>query len=220
MRGFTLLEVLIATALTALILSAVYGAYVSNLESIEAGREAARMQQTSRIFFDLLAKDVRCAMGDFLGVYGGLEAEDQEVEGKPADRLQILTSASHAALGGIHTGLSRVAYDMIYDAREEKFILNRTQETIVGEASSAGMQTYELTRMAVGLDLLFLDAKGRELKSWGTGDAQDLGQLPALVRVSLTLKDSSGQKRVFVTSIRPELADPGPLKSAMGGVLP
>ena len=72
MKGFTLLEVLIATALTALILSAVYGAYVSNLDSIQAGREAARMQQTSRIFFDLVAKDVRCALGgDFLGVVRG-----------------------------------------------------------------------------------------------------------------------------------------------------
>jgi general secretion pathway protein J len=213
MKGFTLLEVLIATALTALILSAVYGAYVSNLGSIEAGREAARMQQTSRIFFDLLAKDVRCAMGDFLGVYGGLEGEDLEVEGRPADRLQMLTSASHAALGSINTGLSRVGYEMSYDAKEEGFILNRTQETIVGEASSAGIQTYELTRIAIGLDLLFLDAKGQEYKSWGSGEALDLGQLPALVRVILTLRSSSGQQRVFVTSIRPELAEKIPGKT-------
>jgi len=207
MKGFTLLEVLIATVLTALILSAVYGAYATNLESIELSREAARMQQTSRIFFDLLAKDVRGGLGDFLGVYGGFEGEDLEWEGRPADRLQMLTSASHNALGGISTGLSRVRYEMAPDEKGERFVLNRTQETLLGEASSTGVQTYELTRMAIGLDLIFHDSRGTEHKSWGSGEVQDLERIPTLVRVRLTLQDSSGQKRAFVTTIRPELAE-------------
>lgn len=207
MKGFTLLEVLIATALTAVILTSVYGAYVSNLDSVQAGREAARMQQTSRIFFDLVAKDVRCALGgDFLGVVGGLEGEDQEVQGRPVDQLRMLTSASHGGVGGMNTGLFRVAYGMAVREDEAGFILYRDQVSILGEANSVGQQTYELTRMANGLDFRFLDAKGREFKSWPPVEGQDHGDLPSLLRVSLRLRSASGQERVFVTSIRPELA--------------
>lgn len=207
MKGFTLLEVLIASTLTAVILTAVYGAYVANTDAIQAAREASRMQQTSRMIFDLLAKDVRCALGgDFLGVDGGMEGANLEVQGRPADRLGMLTSASHAGVEAVRTGLYRVFYEMAVNEQEEDgFILSRSQEMIVGEAASAGRQTYELTRMASGLDLRFLDAEGREHESWGGTEGQG-GKLPSLVQVKLTLKGASGNERVFVTSLRPEAA--------------
>jgi len=96
---------------------------------------------------------------------------------------------------------------MAPDEKGERFILSRTQESLMGEASSTGVQTYELTRMAIGLDLIYLDSKGTEHKSWGSGEGEDLERLPTMVRVRLTLQDSSGQKRAFVTTIRPELAE-------------
>lgn len=201
MKGFTLLEVLIATALTAVILVAVYGAYVTNTDTIQAAREASRMQQTARILFDLMAKDVRCTLrGDFQGVEGGMRGMDLEVQGRPADGLQMVTSASHAGVAGVTTGLYRVLYEMAVNEEEEGgFILYRTQEAIFGEAASADLHNYELTRMATGLNLGFQDAEGREFESWGSG-------LPSLVQVKLTLKGSSGQERVFVTSLHPEAA--------------
>lgn len=202
MKGFTLLEVLIVTILTAVILTAVYGSYVSNMETVQAAREAARMQQTSRIIFDLMSKDVRCALGgDFMGVDGGMEGADMEIQRRPADTLRMLTSASHAGVIGVNTGLYRVAYETALNEKEDRFILSRVQETIVGEGASTGQQTYELTRIATSLDLLFLDADGQEFESWESG-----GKLPSLVRVRLGLKGPSGQERTFVTSLRPELA--------------
>lgn len=203
MKGFTLLEILIATALTAVILMAVYGAYTSNMETIQAARENARMHQTARILFDLMKKDLQCALAeDEIGILG----EDRELDGKPADRLRIVTSASHAGAAGLNTGLYRISYEMVPDEKEEGYVLYRTQEGVVGEGASTGPQAYELTRRVSGLDLRFQDREGEMLESWGDQEGFPADQLPSLVLARVTLKTPSGLERVFTMAVHPELA--------------
>jgi prepilin-type N-terminal cleavage/methylation domain-containing protein len=207
MKGFTLLEILIATTLTAVILTAVYGAYASNMETVQRARENGQLHQTARIVFDMMRKDLQCALGeDLLGLVG----ENEEVDGKPADRLQVITAASHAADVDMETGLYIVGYEMVKDEKGEGFTLFRTQEGIAGEGVGTGQQIYELTRMVTGLDLRFQDSEGRLLESWGSQEGRLAYKLPSLVRVRMVLKGSSGQEKVFTMAVHPELAGSPP----------
>lgn len=203
MKGFTLLEVLIATALSAVILMAVYGAYSSNMETIQRARESSQLYQTVRIVFDMMKKDLQCAFGEEMT---GVTGENKEMDGKPADVLRVFTTANHAGAGDVNTGLYRVVYEMLKDQTGEGYVLNRTQEAMVGAEVSADKQTFELTRMVSGLDLHFQDAKGDLFESWSGQKGEHAGKLPSLVQVRMTLKGPSGRERVFTTAVHPEIA--------------
>lgn len=58
-RAFTLIEIIIAVTIFGIISIAVYSTFRVGLSSYEAGREQMVVTQTARVFFDLLARDVR-----------------------------------------------------------------------------------------------------------------------------------------------------------------
>lgn len=60
-RGFTLLEILIGLALSAVVLSAVYQTYLAQQRSYSIQEEVAKMQQNLRAAMFLLARELRTA---------------------------------------------------------------------------------------------------------------------------------------------------------------
>ncbi|PKN27290.1 MAG: hypothetical protein CVU64_16175 [Deltaproteobacteria bacterium HGW-Deltaproteobacteria-21] len=204
MKGFTLLEVLIATVLTALILSAVYGAYTTGVESVQTARETARMNQTARALLEMMKREIQCAAGEDLML---LRVEDRELDGRPADRIELITTASQSAAVDVRTGLYRVAYEMMKDPKGEGYVLYRTQEPLAGETAFAGRQFYQLSRWVWGFDLAYQDREGNLQESW-TEYAEGMEMLPMLLKLKLMLKTDSGQERVFTMAVHPELAGP------------
>jgi hypothetical protein len=194
--------------MTSFILMAVYGAYTSNAESIQAARERAQEYQTARVVLGMMRRDLQGAVAwDLLGVAG----EKGDLDGRRADRIEMMTSSSHAAVQELRTGLYKVIYEMAKDDEEgEITVLNRTQEAIVGKGVSAGRQTYELTRIATSLEFSYRDKEGRLLESWSGQTGQTPWPIPSLVEVRLGLKTPSGPERVFTTAVYPELGGSAP----------
>jgi len=60
-RGFTLIEILIALALTGLVMSSVYAIYIANLRAITADENRLEVQQAQRFSFDFMARELRHA---------------------------------------------------------------------------------------------------------------------------------------------------------------
>lgn len=208
MKGFTLLETLIGMVMTAFILVAVYGAYTTNAESIQAARERAQEYQTARVVLDLMRRDLQGAVvWDLLGVVG----QKGELDGHRADRIQMMTSTCHDAVQDVRTGLYKVSYEMVKDDETgEETILKRTQEAIVGKGVSTERQTYELTRVATSLDFRYRGRDGNLLENWSGQEGESAGVIPSLVEVRLTLKNPSARERVFTTAVCPELGGSAP----------
>src|SRR5437870_10631298 len=64
-RGFTLAEILVTTAIFAIIMLAALAVYDRSNQVFKTGTEAADLQQSTRIGFDKLVSDVRMAGFDY-----------------------------------------------------------------------------------------------------------------------------------------------------------
>jgi len=216
MKGFTLLEILVSIMILGIIMTAIYGAYTSNVEAIQIARQSGRLSQTARIILDRMSKDLESA---FIGtdvplikpVVLGMIGEDQEIEDKPADRLDF-TALTHLALteGGLQTDLCEIGYYLEEDEEEEGegLILYRRDHGIVDDDITTGGEAYELARIVMGLDIVFQDSLGEEFDDWDTLAKDNKDTLPSLIRIKLTLKDPLGRQQTFVTSLHPALANP------------
>ena len=198
----------------AIILTAVYAAYTSNLDAIQAARVSGQSLQTARMVFDRMSKDLQSAL---IGlnvpdkkVRPGLIGENREIDGRPADRLDFTTLA-HLFLteGSPNTDLCEVGYFLEEDEEDGGFILYRRDHGIVDEGITKGGQAFELARMVTGMDILFQDINGEEVDEWNTMEGPHKDRLPALIRITLTLMNERGDEQTFITSVHPELAGAG-----------
>ena len=218
MKGFTLLEVLVSVAIMAIIMAALYGAYTSNLETIQLARQSGLVNQTARIILDRMSRDLESAFMTAPAASGseetprtGLLGHDQEINGRPADRLSF-TSLSHVPVGktGLRTDLCEIGYHLEEDTEEESLIIFRRDQAVPDQDITAGGQPLELSGMIRGLDVTFQDKEGEDFDTWDTFEGAHKDVLPSLVKVTLTIKDQQGGEHIFRTSVHP----------ALGGIAP
>ncbi len=69
-KGFTLVELIVATAVTLVVLAAIFMTYKSQQDSYVSQEQVAEMQQNLRAAFYMMARDVRMAGYDPTGVAG------------------------------------------------------------------------------------------------------------------------------------------------------
>jgi hypothetical protein len=191
-------------------MGAIYGTYTSNVEAIQVAREKGRVYQISRIVFDRMTKDLESA---FIHVSSsneirlGMIGKNQELDGKPADRIDF-TTLNHLALGeeGPQTDLCEVGYQVVEDSEKEGFKLFRRDDGIPDDELTDGGFSHEMADRVSGLDIIFQDENGEEFDNWNSTEAQHAGGLPSLITIKLSLMDGKGGEYLFTTSIHPALA--------------
>lgn len=89
--GFTLLEVLVAIFIFAIVLSAVYGAYITAITAAGTTELQADINNKARTALERIASDLG---GVYLGADGSLNGWKKEIGGNRADTLAF-TSTAH-----------------------------------------------------------------------------------------------------------------------------
>lgn len=202
MKGFTLLEVMISVVVLVMIMSALYGAYNSGVDSVQIAREGGEIRQTARLILERLSVELECAMAEEgLSLLG----EDAEIDGLPADRLSFYSVAGGRNREG-EVDLLRLTYTPGVDAEGDGLILTRTEEGMIGSGFAMASRSYELARMVRGLDIIYHDDEGKEFEEWNTTSGEHLDILPSFILIRLTLGGPSGEKRTFSTGVHPELS--------------
>jgi general secretion pathway protein J len=211
MKAFTLLEVLISVSILAIILTAIYSTYTSSVGVIQSARDAGVVNQTARIVFDRITKDLESA---FITseqpnekIRLGMIGKDNVIEGRPADTLDF-TALTHLAIAKTspQTDLCEVGYYLEKDKENGGLILYRRDDGIPDEDLLTGGSTYELGRNIMGLDIKFYDAVGNEYKNWDTFEGNPSKDLPSLITIKLTIKGQEEKEHVFITTVHPVLA--------------
>jgi type II secretion system protein J len=199
--GFTLVELLLALFLFALIAGVVFAAFAAVASGVEKGRQHIELYRVGRVALLRMAQEVGAAMqplveSDTIGFQGKRNADG----GTGHDRIDFLTIPYRRYSDSVPGyELCHVAY-YVTDNRQGKTALFR-EEDCSGEEDERRRRTtpLELTDLAVGLNITYYDAE-KDYEEWPpTRDEQN--PLPCRVRLALTLRDAQQYERAFITTV-------------------
>jgi general secretion pathway protein J len=190
-RGFTLVEIVLALAILAVILSVLYVAYATSVEVMQTAQRRTEKYQEVRVIFDLLSHQLASAYlspKDKRSVFIG---EDDSSGEFPLDRLTFTASASaFSPFGGSYGGLCKIRYfvQSHTEGDREKSLFRQEICPLVAteDVSNEKGITLELSSQVVGLDFkYYVGEEGEEFDSWDTSQILGVASLPSRVKVTL-----------------------------------
>lgn len=206
-RGFTLVEVLIALAITALVSTIAYSSLSTVMLGAEVNEEQARRSYEVNRAWMIISRDLdQLVQRPVRDEFGEIEPA---LSGGPAARftLSLTRSGWHNPVGLSRSALQRVNY------RVEEDVLWRDAYPVLDRASDTEPYEARLLEGVESMDLLFLEsigqvqpgARGTQLdtrnwpESW-ISDPSQPGTLvapPAALEVRLQLSDWGEMRRLY-----------------------
>lgn len=194
-KGFTLLEILIALSLVAILATALYGVYFSLMrgrESATAGMEARR---ELRVTLDMLRREINSTFYNRSNKQLHFVVEDRDIFGKPASALE-LTTITPPNIGNFPiSDLAIVRYQPI--EKGKRIVLARQARDLFFKIDPV---KYPQMEDLEGFLIECYDGN-KWVKSWDT--AINMG-LPKSVRITISVRE--GEKIVnFFTTATPRV---------------
>jgi type II secretion system protein J len=184
-RGFTLVEILLAVALSALLMTIVYWTYFSINRSIDAATENQEALETGRMLTELIKRDIRGISPGRYGVTGKTEV----IEGRVYGDLEFVTTA---ALDSGPVRLRKVGYALVVNEKGERIFIRRESKNLDGTSNDTP-SSFELSRIVNGFRVEFYN--GSEwIAAW---DSAGGISVPKQIRVTIDVSDAKGKTRRF-----------------------
>jgi prepilin-type N-terminal cleavage/methylation domain-containing protein len=207
--GFTLIEVLIASAIVALIMAMVYGSYAATTRSVRRYEVQTACRERTDMVLRLMARQIRCA---FAPIDEPNDSESSKDSPKPVvasipifrgrgespqgEFLTFLTTAG--ASTGVNTSGTLVFTSYQYNAAEASLAIRQSPNVGRFADGNANPWIPVLDRIT-DLKLEFHD--GRQWRaSWDDRQSQSL-KLPRAVRIRLTVRDEQGSSYETETAV-------------------
>jgi len=198
-RGFTLIEVLTATAILALIVSTVYFSFSNLLEGRSRIRE--RGEHLRRVYFalDLMRRDIQNA---YLTRNRGTPEEThitvfRGLEDSPVSHLTFAT-LNHVKMraGGKECDQAEVEY--YGDTEGGEAVLMRRESAWVDGFPEKGGNVFPVLAGFKAIIFEYWDAQDREWgRIWDSEATDRADTLPPKVRITMLVSDADGEKEEF-----------------------
>ncbi len=206
--GFTLVEILVAVALIAAILSMVYGSYFAASKSARLCKAKIAMFQQGHKTLEQMAQQIRCSYaGAIANDANSVESGSQQTRMIPEDSISYFNGNPDAPNGEVlhlvttngffegkrpTDGLFEVAYKLDKSAR----VLSLRQGRFVGTAKKVKARDWRpIANNIERLELAFFDGQ-QWLRSW---DFKDKKELPYAVRIEISCEDENYKRYHLAT---------------------
>jgi len=186
-RGFTLIEILLAVALIAVIAALVFGSLSTTLNAIDVARSMAANEQVVRTTMRLMADEL--SMGVSLQVMPWMGVNAQQ-ESQPSDTVAFLTMGQfRGAESERDTEIVRIVY-----TRERDKLLRLVRRNLYG-LSDDSLEQLELLGKVKAFNVRYYDAKNNVwLDEW---DGRARSKPPGALLIELTLQQDNAEPQTF-----------------------
>jgi general secretion pathway protein J len=177
-KGLTLLEVMIAVTITAILMTTIYGVFSGNSRARSRAAESSRRIHQARVFFDRLGRELRSADWDRNrsgSTFNGTTGDNHFKE------LAFTTSLEAAA--GVAGGTGRTVRYVLEKEDEDRKALYRV--VAAGEGTADGEDAKFLILSDVSTLELRFYGNGAWFEKW---NAEDEKMLPRLVEITLQIR--------------------------------
>ena len=206
--GFTLLEILVAIAILALVVTSLYGAYSGTLETTEKVESVRDVDQAARLALMQMADDFKSLYytksqgNDGPSPYrlgGGEVAEGEE------GSLVEFASTNHLGFDMIFPSqlINRVIYVLEKDPDNERY--HRLIRKELPFADLPGQQQEVTVEIADGikkLTLTYFNEDGQVFTQWDSSAMETEGLLPRIVHIQLQLAEDESRTFEIKVAIR------------------
>ena len=187
-RGFTLIELMLASLIISLIVASVYGSFRGGLQAWREGNTRVERHQMIQITLEEMARQLRAAYiapnNSDIGFTGNPVGMDFVYASLPSDRQQP---------GG--NGLWRVSYRLVEEEEDQLGKLVREQRMTPYTAEIPLTSSEEVIDSVFDLSFQYYGRDGWE-ESWHSNR-----DLPQTVRIKLVLEDEAGYTDTFSTLV-------------------
>jgi general secretion pathway protein J len=184
-HGFTLLELILAISIFAIVVSMVYGAYNLTFKVIDNSQTHARYGSRARVTLERFTEDLESF---HMGSNGFLNGESGTVGEFRADSLSF-TSTSHLVFdkNELPVGYATISYSV--EEHEETGLLSLYRADVgfrpgVEAGEEKGFLLCDGLRE---VSLTYFDEKGDEVESWESDQRKTSGNTPIPVMVQLRI---------------------------------
>ena len=185
--GFTLVEVLLATALLAVVAAMVFGSLHLSTLAIDGARATAARDQMLRSTLRVITEELTASVANPIGPWMGLNAQQ---EGQPADTLAFLTLGQFRGFeSGQETEFVRIVY-----AREGDRLFRFVRRNLYGLTDDS-VDRLELASNVKGFNVRYFDAQANLWTDDWDGRART--SPPGAVLIELTLMLENAEPRTF-----------------------
>lgn len=183
--GFTLVEVLLAVSLVAMMATLVFGSLYVTTSAIDAARANSANEQTIRstlrVMIDELSVGVSSTIGPWMGING-------QQDGQPADSVAFLTMGQfRGAESTKDTELVRIVY-----TREGDRLLRFVRRNLYG-LTDESIEQVELATKVKGFNVRYYDGKSKLWVDAWDGRGRTGTPLAVLIEVTLIQENTELQ---------------------------
>jgi general secretion pathway protein J len=206
--GFTLVELLLALFLFALIAGVIFATFAAVASGVEKGRQHIELYRVGRVALLRMAQEVGAAMPPLIESDARFQGKKNADGGTGNDRIDFLTVPYRRYSDKVPSyELCHVAYYVAENAQGKTALFREEDCSGMEDERREHATRLELTDLAVGLEITYYDAE-KDYEEWPpNGDDQNL-LLPCRVRLALTLRDAQQYARAFITTVALPMRDP------------
>jgi general secretion pathway protein J len=208
-RGFTLLEVMIAVAITAVIGSMAAGIYQQIDRAATVAREQGERYAGARLALTRLSREVSMA---FLSEhYDRAQFRDRPTLFKGDSDTLLFSTMAHVRLAqdAKESDQSMVEYRVERDPLSGEDALFRREKARIDDEPDRGGRKDLVATHVKRLSLQYWDLRRKEwVREWSTRTPERLNELPTRVRVELEVKLADGRTEKFTTQSKVAITAP------------
>jgi type II secretion system protein J len=205
-EGFTLLEVLVATVILAIVLTIAYSVFSSTYSALHQLDPDKDHFHVARVILDRMADEIQSAYYRPGLQYTGFVGINDEKEDAPWDSLTFSSMANFYWIrrveGIAESDFLKISYTLVEDETENRLI--RRQNPSLGpfeddfeEDGSSGRGVHQLADGVWGIDFRYFT--GTEwVEEWNSAESEGL---PRAVEVQLILETAEGERVPFYAVI-------------------
>jgi len=198
-RGFTLLEILVATAIFGMIATVIFGVLNANLSVSKQAQNKMEIMQTGRFIISRITMDVSSASAFPISRKGRFVGKSRTRDGFYHDECHFTAfTRMYYGDGKPRIDQSEVGYYFLAPQEGDE-ILMRREADVIEEPVELGGNAFEISKRVQEFKIRYLaEGSGDWVNSW---DSRDRGKFPKFVSVELTLVEK-GRKYFFSTIVR------------------
>jgi len=208
-RGFTLVELMIAAAITALIGSVIAGSYVQVDRAATIVRDQASRSAGARVAMSRMASEL--SMAFLSDHFDAKRFRDRPTLFKGQGDALLFTTMAHVRRYQDATESDQVLVEYLVErdlATGEDALYRREKVHIDDEPDRGGRKDLVADHVA-RLELGYWDRVRKEwLKEWSTRSAERLNELPTRIRIRLEIKQADGKAITYTTQARVAITAP------------